>query len=332
MRHVCSVSLFALCAALLPSPPSGPAALAAQEIRTPEVDLLARTIVQEVEVLRWHMGRPLETRSPIPVDGVAIRENFRQAMTLWSKVNQLGIELVGGGESPPAIRLPRSADYGPEHVHAVLTSAAERLAEIREGVGIVGAVGEMASAEESTLDPSATPSHVFQSILQSNRQLNRMLEQAVQPGDVFQQVQQSVFYASEILTVVGDDTPFPAVPTYDPGLMPAHVYGRLLAVFDRLAEAFETLDLEMVDWRGGAYDVDESLTPSDVFDLATLLLSELEYLHAQVPDARAPLQAPHPGRRWPSDVYQQAGVLAEQAARIMTLAREKPELFRNGGC
>ena len=79
-------------AALLVAISPGGNQISAQEIRTPDVDVLARTIVQELEVLRWHMGRPPELRLLIPVDGVTSRENFRQAMTLWRKVNQLGIE------------------------------------------------------------------------------------------------------------------------------------------------------------------------------------------------------------------------------------------------
>jgi hypothetical protein len=277
--------------------------LSAQDITPPDVDLLVRTIAQELEVLRWHMGRPAEVRAPIPVEDVAIRENFRQAMTLWQKVNQLGIEVVGGGEAPPIVRPPRGGSYGPEHVHAVLGGAMERLQEIREGVGIVGAVGTLEPASELEVDPSATPS------------------------DVYQQVQQAVFYASEILAAGGDDNPFPSVPEYQPGLTPSHVYGRLLSVFDRLEQVFIEVDEEMVNWQGEAYFVSESLTPSDVFDLATLLLSELEHLHAGVQGARVPLQAVHPGQRWPSNVYQQAGVLLEQAARIMALANGNPGIF-----
>jgi hypothetical protein len=44
----------------------------------------------------------------IPVEGVDIRENFRQAMSLWQKVNQLATELVGGGEDRQ--RDPRQGD------------------------------------------------------------------------------------------------------------------------------------------------------------------------------------------------------------------------------
>lgn len=314
---------------------AGAAPLGAQEVTTPDVHLTARQVLDELEQIRWFMGRQQEMRDPIPVRDVDIRENFRQAMTLWQKVNQLGVELVGGGESPPIVQLRRGEAYGPPQVQVVLTSVLARLAEVRDGVGVVSALSTVAeqpmAATEMEVDRGATPTDVFRTIVQANRQANRMLERGVQPGDVFQQVQQSVFYASEILAAMDDPAPLPAVPEYEPGLTPGHVYGRLLTIFDRLAAAFEEADLDMLSWAGGAYAPDPSLTPSDVFDIATLLLSELEYLHGLTPGARAPLQAQHPGHRWPSDVYQQAGILAEQAARIRANVGRNPTFFAIGG-
>ena len=302
--------------------------LRAQEpITTPDVHLLARTIQEEIEIIRWHMGRPFESRPPIPVSDVVIRENFRQALTLWRKVNQLGVELVGGGESPPVVAAPRGGEYGRNEVHQVLVSVLARVQEIREGMGIVGLTGIVETASLTALDPSASPSDVFQVIVQSNRQVNRMLSSQSQPGDVYQQVLQAIFYSTEILTALGDPDPFPVAPVYEPGLHPGHVYGRLLGVFDRLSSGFDSQGLDIVSWAGGAYVVDASLTPSDVFDLATLLLSELEYAHSLIPGARPPMQVVHPGRRFPADVYQQAGVLQMQASRIMLHLTESPNLL-----
>ena len=315
-------------AVLLAAGFSTPGLRGQEAITTPEVHLLARTIQEEIEIVRWQMGRPLETRPRIPLSEVAIRVNFRQAMTLWRKVNQLGVELVGGGETPPIVPVPRGGAYGPAQVHQVLVSVFDRLQEIRAGAGIVGRSDLAQAPPEPPLDPTANPSDVFQVIVQCNRQVNRMLERQFQPGDVFQQVQQAIYYTSDILSASGDPDPFPAVPEYITGLRPGDVYGQLLLVFERLSVGFESLGIDMVRWSGGVYEVDDSLTPSDVFDLATLLLSELEYLHSLVPQSRAPLLVPHPGLRFPSDVYQQVGILSDQAARFMIRARDNPESFR----
>ncbi len=316
---------FAVVLILVVPPVRGP--LHAQDtIGTPEVHVLAQAIQQEVEVIRWHMGRPPEERPLIPVSAVAIRENFGQAMTLWRKANQLAVDLVGGGEPPPVIFLQLGEQYGPSHVHAVLSSVLARLQEIREGTGIVGTSEIEDAAARPALNPQSTPSDVFRSIVQSNRQLNRMLERQVQPGDVYQQVQQGIYHLSTILAAAGDPNPLPSAPAYEPGLRPGHVYGRLLQAFERLSAAFETLGLGVVQY-GGGYRLDEMLTPSDVFDLAVQMASELEYLNGLMPATGSPLRAAHPGLRWPSDVYQQAGILVDQAGRLLAIARTNPSLF-----
>jgi len=299
------------------------------DIDPPQVHQLARTIQEEIEVIRWHMGRPMEERPPIPVEEVAIRENFRQAMTLFNKVNELGVELVGGGEPAPIVPAPPGGEYGPAQVFEVLTSVLDRLQEIRAGTEIVGAAAIVGESAAPPLDPSATPSDVFQLIVQCSRQINRMLERSAQPGDVYQRVQQATFFASEILAAVGDPNPFPAMPEHLPGMRPGHVFGRMLEGFERLSVAFDAIGFEMVHWAGGVYQVDLSTSPSDVFDLSTLLLTELEYLHSSVPGARVPITASHPGSRWSSDVYQLVGLLNDQLTRIMVRAQQDPGAFRS---
>ena len=304
--------------------------LSAQErISPPDVQLLAQTIQDQVELIRWHMGRPPEDRPPIPVQDVTVRENFRQAMALWRKVNQLGVELVGGGEVPPIVAAPRDGEFLPEHVHEVLLGVTDRLGEIHDGIEIVGSAAFADRVSDLERDPSATPTDVFRTIVQANRQVNRMLERAAQPGDVYQLVQQGVFLASEILSAIGDANPYPPLGPLEPGLRPEHSYSRLLEVFTRLSNTFDALGLQMLHWAGGAFVIDDTVTPSDVLDMANLLISELEYLHQRTPGARAPIQAEHPGRRWPSDVYRLAGVLREQCLRIQQQARSNPDHFRN---
>ncbi len=304
--------------------------LAAQDaITPPDVHQLARTIQEEIEVIRWHMGRPLEDRAPFRVEEVAIRENFGLAMNLWRKVNQLAIEVVGGGEVPPVVMVPAGGEYGPEHVYEVLDGVLDRLGEIRQGTEIVSAAGMAGDTPELEVDPSATPSDVFEVLFRCSQQVNRMLERQAQPGDVYQRVRQASFYASEILAAIGDPSPFPELEPREPGLRPLHVFGRLLDVFTHLDIAFDELGLRIVDLGGSAREFEGEITASDVFDVATLIVSELQYLHSRVPGARFPIQAEHPGHRWPSDVYQEAGVLSEQTLRIMRQAQTNPAVFRS---
>lgn len=97
-----------------------------------------------------------------------VEYHFLQSMTLWRKVNQLGVELVGGGESPPVVLLPRGAEYGPPQVYAVLPSVRDRLEEVREGVGVVGAAPILEPFSAPASNPGATPSDVFRAIVHAN--------------------------------------------------------------------------------------------------------------------------------------------------------------------
>ncbi|NNM33941.1 MAG: hypothetical protein HKO53_12780 [Gemmatimonadetes bacterium] len=296
-------------------------------VATADVLALALEIEAEIESLRWHMGRPPEARPLIQVENVSIRENFNQALNLWRRVNQLGTELVGGGEVPPAIASPRGSEYAPEHVYEVLAGVADRLQEIRAGSAIVASTSIDAEPEEAPAYGSGTPTDVFKSVIQSTRQVNRMLERPPQPGDVYQRVQQAVFYASEILATVGEPRAFPPLPAHQPGMRPGHVYNRLIEVAQRLSIAFDALGLHMLKPPPIGNVIDESIVPGDVLDIATLLLTEIEYLHSRTTDARVPILAEHPGRRWPSDVYRLAGVLDEQTLAIMNRARRDATAF-----
>lgn len=296
-------------------------------VATADVYALALEIEAEIESLRWHMGRPPETRPLIQVENVSIRENFNQSLNLWRRVNQLGTELVGGGEVPPAIASPRAAEYLPEHVYEVLAGVADRLQEIRAGSAIVASVSIAAEAEEAPVTRAGTPTDVFKSVIHSTRQVNRMLERPPQPGDVYQRVQQAVFYASEILAAVEEPRAFPPLPAHQAGMRPGHVYNRLLEVAQRLSIAFEALGLDMLTPPPPGNTIDQSLVPGDVLDIATLLLTEIEYLHSRTSNARVPILAEHPGRRWPSDVYRLAGVLDEQTLHIMNRARRDATAF-----
>ena len=71
------------------------------------------------------------------------------------------------------------------------------------------------------------------------------------------------------------------------------------------------------------------VTPSDVYDMATLLVSELAYLWAQLDDVAVPRPAYHPGRRFPSHVYQRAGLLERQLLELAARVDATPDWLRS---
>ena len=69
-------------------------------------------------------------------------------------------------------------------------------------------------------------------------------------------------------------------------------------------------------------------TPSDVYDIVSLLVSELAFLHAALPGAEPPHKSYFPGRKFPSDVYQRVGILEKQLAQLESLVERQPDWLR----
>ena len=70
--------------------------------------------------------------------------------------------------------------------------------------------------------------------------------------------------------------------------------------------------------------------PSDVYDISSLLVAELAFLHQQAGTLDAPRPAYYPGRKFPSDVYQRAGQLKSQLDELQGLVKTRPAWLRNG--
>ena len=76
-------------------------------------------------------------------------------------------------------------------------------------------------------------------------------------------------------------------PPFEPRKQPADVYRRLVECFALIQQIAERSKIKILTLRISEADMAEA-TPSDVFDIASLVVSELAYLHAQLPDAQPP--------------------------------------------
>ncbi|MGR8981109.1 MAG: hypothetical protein ACU84H_13590 [Gammaproteobacteria bacterium] len=56
----------------------------------------------------------------------------------------------------------------------------------------------------------------------------------------------------------------------------------------------------------------EQVTPSAFYDLASLVVTELSYLHAPLEDVQPRREIYYPGRKFTFPVYQRAGILEKQ--------------------
>ena len=257
----------------------------------------ASHLAKEVELIRKEMGRPSETRTAVTVTGASPRECWFQALAVFRKADRLCSELAGD----PVASVPYAPpieQITPGDVLKVIEAAGRELAEVKSALSI----GE--SVDPPARDASKVPSDVFGALATLNRQLNLLLARQFSPADVFQQVAMAVAYVTR-LGAAPKDSPFVRCKR------PADCYERLQGCLDIARGLVKKSGHPVIE---RAPVAGEGALPSDVYDMATLVLGEVAFLHAVHENAPAPypFEGNEPGRKLPSHVWQLAGVLEQQ--------------------
>lgn len=291
-----------------PDPVSGRNPNAVDQI-TP-ADCLARIqlLSVELEEIRRVMGKPKTKENGMRIEDAQPREVLYQAQTLYRKADRLAFENTGTSHTPP---VTSSSAIRPVHVWKIIDASLKRIRHVKNRFGIVAEFTEMQQPE------TTVPSDVFLSILNTNRQLNSLLTKEFAPANVFQQVTVAVHYASIMLEQFDQSVATIEAPEFEEAKIPAQVYDLLMICFEIIRKMETTFGAEVLTLRlpeGGVGDI----SPSDVYDIASLLVAELAYLHAQIPDANPPERAYYPGLKFPSHVFQRAELLRRQ---LVTLQR-----------
>jgi hypothetical protein len=259
------------------------------------------------------MGKSANALEHVRVGQVAPREAYFQELALFRKANRLCYEHTRTGVPDPE---PPLGQIRPVDVYAVVDAALSRIRSVKEIIGIPETV------EPQPRDASKTPTDVFSSTMLANQQLNLLLDQQFAPSDVFEQVTLAVGLTSQLLARFPGATRIAPTPAYERGRRPADVYERLVRCFQRVRSIATVSQLDM----GTLTRVhsDDPVTPSYVYNMATLVVSELTFVHALIPDASAPVGTYYPGRKLPSHVYQRVGILEAQLAELEKHVREHP--------
>ena len=254
-------------------------------------DVLARVelLSAEVELVRREIGAPKESRPAAAVQGTQPRDNYFQALSLSRKVQRFCLDLTGDeGAFPPAAPAPDATK--PADVLAVVDVTLSNVLRAKAYLGV------SERSREPKHDEKKTPSDVFSSIVQVNRQLSVMLDTRPTPTMVYEQLTEAVGTANRLLARFPGAAPVKA-PALEHGKTPSDVHARLMRCMDQLRGILKHLGktaLE-VDWQL----TPEQVAPSDVYDLATLLVAELHYLESRIPRSGG-VQAPTdvlPGRQ-----------------------------------
>lgn len=285
-------------------------------------DVLARVqlLRDTVELIRFEMGKPKASQFNSIATNAHPHEAYFQALTLFLKTDRLALELTGSTGIPPE---PVSLSaIAPLHIWKMVNAAYHRIVTIKKELGLKEIVSERMN------DPSTSLTETGRAIVETNRQLNLLLERHFSPSDVSQQVLLASQYAKQLLARFPQPHVTSETPPLERGRHPADVFLRLVecyAILEKIAQQsnIPVLHLDLAAARNVGSS--RQLEPSDVYDMATLLVSDLAYLHSQLKSDHTPKPIPYPGRTFPSLVYQQATVLLHQLKGLEQLVANDPE-------
>jgi hypothetical protein len=272
----------------------------------------------EVERLRFEMGAPQHLAPSFTVADAAPREVFYQAVSLLEKADEFSFEQTRERGRP--VDIP-DRELTPGDVHEVVVGALDRILAVATHWDITKPIAA------PDRDPSKRPADVYNAILRLNGQVNLLLDQSLAPTDVYGQVETAIGYAALLLDRFAGATSLPSPPPLVRGMRPADVHQHLTACLEPIRKVAtrlgtSTLRLESMDLPP------EVVKPSDVYDVATLLISQLSYLNKATGNGRDPERERYPGRKWPSDVYRRADVLRQQLDALVWLVNEQPVVIR----
>ena len=277
---------------------------------TQPADVFVRVelVRSELEILRQELGRPRDERGDLKLTGAAPREVLFEALAMFRKSDRFCFERTGEQAMLP--QPPPADQVEPAHVKAVVDVALTRIEQVKARLGIT----ETGTAPAR--DDSKQPSDVLRALFQANRQLNGLLDQPFTPNDVYQLLTLSVGYATRLASRI-PNPPAIELPGFERKKRPGDVYTRLWSCFGSLRKAITGSGLEMLELGKPPFEAD-AVAPSDVYDLASLLVAELVYLHGRAPDLEPPSTTDfyEVGHKVPSHVFQLAGLLENQVTAL----------------
>jgi len=274
-----------------------------ESITSADVFARVQLVRKELDDLRFEMGKANSREVGLLVKDATPHEVFFQAKTLDQKVGRLARELMEQSESLRETDEPH--DIRPFHVWKVVDTSLRRLLSLKQQLGLP------LTNSEALADQEITPTQVFFVIGLANKQLNHLLLHQFSPKDVAEQLTLGREYIKHLLDKF-PDAPAPAsLPSLERGRIPWDSFDRLVDCYMVLADIARASNIKMLNLATQNLDRPD-IQPNDVYDLATLIISELAYLHAHLPNALPPHPSTLHGPILPSHVYQQAGALLTQ--------------------
>jgi hypothetical protein len=202
---------------------------------------------------------------------------------------------------PSAPAAPALRELRPGHCLELIESVLTQIEDVKARLQITE------RASEPAIESRHQPSDVLVTLIRVNRELSRVLERPFAPSDVYRTVALASAYATR-LGGKAESAPL------ERKRRPADCYQRLEACLAAVGSKITKHGETALQARLSSTQID----PTDVYDLANLVLGELAFLHALTANAR-PVHAFEPGGdgfRLPAHVHQLARTLEAQIASL----------------
>ena len=299
-----------------------------KDIRPGHVFQQVMMLEKKVNSLAMIMGVELissELKEPI---NIFPRDVFYQGLTVHKKISRIRYEFSRIESKVPNIK---DGEYAPQHVYSLIMSTQSILDDtLNELVHTYNfnesnqAVKSIFDIKVPTVDLSKQPKDVFIKLVDLNRKLNLLMDFEFSPADTFEQVTLAISYASAILkTISYEQTVYEPEPLMV-GKRPVDVYHRLSKIHNQLFDCMKGVGVLTTNIPEEIYR-SEVVNPSDVYDLANLILSNLAYLQRNLKLYVKPKPTYYPGKIIPSAVFQRVSILERQVNNIHRL-RNKLEM------
>lgn len=300
-------------------PPVSGHELSIESITPADVFARVQLVRKELDDIRFEMGRPKSREIGLLVENATPHEVFFQAKTLNQKVARLVTELTeepevdGTEEDPGEIR--------PYHVWKMIDTSLHHILSLKQQLGLP------LTNSEALADAETTPTEVFFIIGLANTQLNLLLMHQFSPKDAAELVALGIEYTKHLLRQF-PTAPAPApLPALERGRKSWNSYDHLIDCYMVLGSIARASDINMLTLASQNLDRPD-IQSNDVYDLATLVISELAYLHAHLPHTPSPPPVRLHGPILPSHVYQQVGGLLAQLKTLHTQVQSHPEWLK----
>lgn len=278
----------------------------AHDLEPGEVYASVVQLGEELELLRLELGARKCDAPLMRIENATPRDAYAQAWSLLQKANRLSHERLR--EAPlEQEHLERAIDL--HDVLSLIQLAQQQIRLVTKSLG----VEEACTLPEC--DPQRNSTDVTNALLNSNRQVNLLLERRFCPADVYSQITVAIHHASRIVAHDPDAVRRPPDPPFEHHRRPRDVFLRLLECHEhcRRIAKHQGLSLAAIQFSPEQLELVE---PGDVYNLAAQVRGDVVYLDLRLNGRTEHVSAFYPGPKIPADCFQRAGVLVMQLEQL----------------